>query len=126
LRFTHEIPSSSRAKTLLLLLAILQLTAADDNSKLLGRWRSLETSKGGIGAMFEFRKDGVVDYSPGAVVEMKYRIEGDQLVFPPATINGPEQRQSMAWSENDKLRLKASGDLWIELAHQGPATYVLT
>jgi len=117
----HEIPSSSRAKTLLLLLAILQLTAADDTSKLLGRWRSLETSKGGIGAMFEFRKDGVVDYSPGAVVEMKYRIEDDQLVLPPATVNGPEQRQSMAWSGNDKLRLKVSGDLWVELSRRGSA-----
>jgi hypothetical protein len=61
--------------------------------------------------MFEFRKDGMVDYSPGAVVEMKYRIEGDQLVLPPATINEPEQRQAMEWPGNDKLRLKASGDL---------------
>src|SRR5437773_2536274 len=109
------------AKTFFSLLAILQLTAADDSSKLLGRWRSLETSKGGIGAMFEFHKDSVVDYSPGAVVEMKYRIEGDQLVLPPATINGPEQRQSMEWSGNDKLRLKSGGDLWIEVTRQGPA-----
>jgi hypothetical protein len=78
------------AKTFILLLAIVPLFAADDAStKLLGRWRSLETSKGGVGAMFEFRKDGVVDYSPGVVVEMKYRIEGDQLVLPPATVNGP-------------------------------------
>jgi hypothetical protein len=64
----------------------------------------------------------VVDYSPGAVVEMKYRIEGDQQVLPPATINGPEQRPTMEWRGNDKLRLNASGDLWIELARQGPAS----
>jgi hypothetical protein len=111
----------SPAKNLFVLFAILPLLAADDTSiKLLGRWRSLETSKGGIGAMFEFRSNSVVDYSPGAVVPMNYRIEGDQLVLPPAAINGPEQRQSMAWSGNDKLRLKASGDLWIELTRQGP------
>jgi len=104
------------------LLTILPLLSADDaTTKLLGRWRSLETSKGGIGAMFEFRKDGVVDFSPGAVVEMKYRIEGDQLVLPPATINGPEQKQTMEWSGNDKLRLKVSADAWVELARQGPA-----
>jgi hypothetical protein len=113
---------TSLAKSFILLLVIVPIFAAGDASiKLLGRWRSLETSKGGIGAMFEFRKDGVLDYSPGAVVEMKYRIEGDQLVLPPATINGPEQRQSMAWFGNDKLRLKVSGDLWVELSRQGPA-----
>jgi len=102
------------------LLAILGPIAADDNSKLLGRWRSLETSKGGIGAMFEFRKDGVVDYSPGAVVEMNYRIEGIQLVLPPATTDGPEQKQTMEWSGNDKLRLKVSGEFWVALSRQGP------
>jgi len=112
---------TSPAKTFILLLAIVPLFAADDASaKLLGRWRSLETSKGGIGAMFEFRKDGVVDYSPGAVVEMTYRIEGDQLVLPPAIINGPEQKQTMEWSGKDKLRLKSGGDLWLELTRQGP------
>jgi hypothetical protein len=104
------------------LLAILPLLAADDaGTRLLGRWRSLETSKGGIGAMFEFRKDGVVDYSPGAVVEMKYRIEGDQLILPPATINGPEQKQTMEWSGNDKLRLKTGGGPGVELARAGQA-----
>ncbi|HEY6391305.1 MAG TPA: hypothetical protein VIX89_08510 [Bryobacteraceae bacterium] len=108
--------------TKLLLLTILPLLSADDAStKLLGRWRSLETSKGGIGAMFEFRKDGVVDYSPGAVVEMKYRIEGDQLVLPPATINGPELKETMEWPGKDKLRLKASGGPWVELTRAGPA-----
>jgi hypothetical protein len=109
------------AKTFILLLALVPLFAADDAStKLLGRWRSLETSKGGIGAMLEFRKDGVVDYSPGVVVEMKYRIEGDQLVLPPATVNGPEQKQTMQWLGSDKLRLKSGGDLWLELTRQGP------
>ena len=107
------------AKKLLFLLAVPALFAGDDAStKLPGRWRSLETSKGGIGAMFEFRKGGVVNFSPGAVVEMKYRIERDQLVLPPATINGPEQRETMEWSGTGKLRLK-SGDVSLELARQG-------
>jgi hypothetical protein len=113
---------TSSFKKFFFFLTILPILSADDSAtKLLGRWRSLETSKGGIGAMFEFRKDGVVDYSPGAVVEMKYRIEGDQLVLPPATIGGPELKETMEWSGNDKLRLKASGGVWVELARQGPA-----
>lgn len=104
----------------LILLAILPLLADDDSTKLLGRWRSLETSQGGIGAMLEFRKGGVVDFSPGAVVEMKYRIEGDQVILPPATVNGPEVKQTLEWSGDDKLRLK-SADMSIELARQGSA-----
>ena len=40
------------------MLSAAALLAADDSSaKLLGRWRTLETSRGGIGAMFEFRKE---------------------------------------------------------------------
>jgi hypothetical protein len=74
--------------------------------------------------MFEFRKDGAVDFSPGAVVEMNYRIEGDQLVLPPATVKGPEQKQSMEWAGNDKLRLKLDGVHWVELARQGAAPEV--
>jgi hypothetical protein len=35
---------------------------------IVGRWRSLGASKGGIGEVWEFRSDGTVDYSPGAVV----------------------------------------------------------
>ena len=108
-------------KKVLSLLAVVPLFAAGDrSSKLLGRWRSLETSKGGIGAMFEFRKGGVVTFSPGGVVEMKYRVERDQLFLPPATVNGPEQKQTMEWSGTDKLRLK-TGDVSIELARQGSA-----
>jgi len=108
----------------LILLATLPLLA-DDSAKLLGRWRSLETSKGGIGAMFVFRKGSVVDFSPGAVFEMKYRIEGHQLVFPSATTNGQEQKQAMEWSGNDKLRLKSGGSS-LELTRQGPAPDVKT
>jgi hypothetical protein len=72
---------------------------------LLGRWRSIETSKGGIGAMLRFRPNGVVDFSPGAIVEMPYRIEGTEIILPPATTNGPEQRQKIEFIGTDRLRL---------------------
>jgi hypothetical protein len=99
----------------LVLAAFVQLLAADESSsKIVGRWRSLETSKGGIGAMFEYRGDGTVGFSPGAIVETSYRIEAGQLVFPAATKDGPEQRQAIVWLGDDRLRLEG-----MELARKG-------
>ena len=109
-----------------LLLSVLLLTAsflvADDSAiKLLGRWRSLETSRGGIGSLLAFRKEGIVEYNVGAVVEMPYRVEGDQLVLPSGTEKGPEQRQTMTFSEN-RLRLASIGEPGTELIRQGRRT----
>ena len=70
-----------------------------------GRWRSAETSKGGIGAMYEFRADGSMSFSPGAIVEMPYRVEGNQLILPPATTNGPEQKSTLVWLSDDRFTL---------------------
>ena len=81
------------------------LMADPPPQNLLGRWRSLETSKGGIGSMLTFHSNGVVDFSPGAVVEMTYRIEGIQLILPPATNTGPEQQQQMEFHGDNQLRL---------------------
>jgi hypothetical protein len=67
--------------------------------------------------MFEFHDDGTFNFSPGAVVEMKYRIEDNQLIFPPETSNGPEQRQTMEWPNADRLILGRSQTL----SRQGPA-----
>ena len=88
-------------------------------SGLIGRWRSLAVSQGGIGAIFEFHADGVVDYSPGAVVESEYRIEGDELVLPPATKDGGEQRQTIEWLGDDHFRLKAEKTAGDELSRSG-------
>jgi hypothetical protein len=93
-------------------LFFIALTSAQTNP--IGRWRSMETSKGGIGAMFEFLDDGSFRFSPGAVVEMKYRIEGNQLILPPGTIDGPEQRQTMKWVNMDRLLLES-----LALSRQG-------
>jgi hypothetical protein len=104
---------------LLVLLAQLAPEAAPP-ANLIGRWRSLQTSQGGIGAMFEFHQDGVVDYSPGAVVETDYRVEGDQLVLPSATKDGKEQRQTIEWLGDDHFRLKAGDVIGDELSRTGP------
>jgi hypothetical protein len=99
---------------------LLSLAAPAQTVPISGRWRSITTSKGGIGAMFEFHADGSVDYSPGAVVEGNYRIEGDQLIVPPATVNGPEQKYTIEWPANTSVRLRAGADSVMELHRQGP------
>ena len=76
------------------------------SASIVGRWRPLETSKGGLGAVYEFRSDGTVDFSYGAVVEMPWRIENNQLVLPPATVGGDEQKSTLQWLNDNKLRLK--------------------
>jgi len=71
--------------------------------------------------MLEFRAGGVVDFSPGAIVELRYRVEGDQLVLPPATIGGPEQRETLTWLNDDRIRLRSAtaADPGEEFARQG-------
>jgi hypothetical protein len=99
---------------LLILLATLPLasgqqTSANPAANLIGRWRSVETSKGGIGAVYQFRADGTIDFSPGAIVDMPYRVEGDQLILPPATTTGPEMKSTLTWPSNDVLRMSTQG-----------------
>jgi hypothetical protein len=76
---------------------------------LVGRWRSVDVSKGGLGTTYEFRADGRVTSSLGATVEMPYRVEGDEIVLPSATKGGPEQRSRIAWRGDNNLRLIGSG-----------------
>jgi hypothetical protein len=75
------------------------------SASIVGRWRSLETSKGGIGAIIEFRSDGTVDFSPGAVVETSWRIENNQLILPSATTGGAEQKYTLKWLSDNQLNL---------------------
>jgi hypothetical protein len=88
---------------------------------IVGRWRSVETSKGGIGVIFEFHSDGTVDFSPGAIVEMQWRIENDQLILPSATEGGPEQKQTLKWLGDNKLSLGSGADV-VELTRAGERT----
>jgi hypothetical protein len=54
-------------------------------SQLIGQWVALNRSEGGIGSIWEFKPDGTFTMSPGVVVDMRYRLEGDTLTLPPAT-----------------------------------------
>jgi hypothetical protein len=66
--------------------------------------------------MLFFRADGNMDFSLGAVVEVPYRIEGGEIVFPPATTGGPEQRTKLDFSGQDQLRIGSD-----QLARKGSA-----
>lgn len=95
---------------LLVFLAALPLAMAQPPAaNLVGRWRSVETSKGGLGAIYQFNADGTLELSPGAIVDMSYRVEGDQLILPPATTAGPEMKSTLAWPTNDVLRMSTQG-----------------
>jgi hypothetical protein len=90
----------------LMALAVSPLLRADaPPQQLLGRWRSTQTSKGGLGSILFFRADGTFDFSPGAVVEMPYRIASNEIVFPPATTDGSEQRMKLQFTGQNQLSL---------------------
>ncbi len=99
----------------LVLLAALPLAttaqppATNPPANLVGRWRSVETSKGGLGAIYQFNADGTFESSPGAIVDMTYRVEGDQLILPPATTTGPETKSTLAFPANNVLRMSTQG-----------------
>jgi hypothetical protein len=79
---------------------------AATSDQVVGRWRSLKTSKGGIGAIYEFRPNGDVDYSPGAIVASSFRVEGDQLWIHDSSSGGSEQKLKIKWIGEDKFRLE--------------------
>lgn len=79
--------------------------AAAQDAQLVGRWRSVETSKGGIGAMYDFMANGTVQFSPGAIVPEPYRVEGERL-----TIGAPQEMQyTIAFTGEDRLRMSVNG-----------------
>jgi hypothetical protein len=88
------------------------------SASIVGRWRSLETTKGGIGQIWKFGSDGTFDFSVGAVVNMPWRIENNELILPSATIDGPEQKYTLKWLGDNRLRWEAEGGV-AELARVG-------
>jgi hypothetical protein len=110
---------------LLILFATLSLasgqqTGANPAAALIGRWRSVETSKGGIGAVYEFHANQTIEFSASAIVDMPYRVEGDQLILPLATTTRPEIASTLAWPSNDVLRMSVQGQTE-EYRRQGAA-----
>ena len=69
--------------------------------------------------MYHFQADGTVDFSPGAIVDMPYRVEGDQVIFPPGTTNGPEIKSTLSCGRRYVMRLTTQGHV-DEYQRQGP------
>jgi hypothetical protein len=86
----------------------------DGGVTVLERWAFL--------AIFEFRPDGVVDFSPGAVVEGDYRIEDRQLITPPGVKEGPETKQPIRWSGPDRVLLGETSERGICTSGCPPCT----
>ncbi len=109
----------TRAARLLGLAAALSalvspLRAADTRpaATLIGRWHSIENDpKSGVASVFEFRGDGIFEYSPADVAVMPYRVEGDALFLPNEVKGAPEHRQAIEWISEDRIRLSAPGTL---------------
>lgn len=95
--------------------------AAGPEEALLGRWRTLNTTKGGIGAMYEFKAGGVVLVRPGAVVPGTWRIEGNEIVLPPTVEGGPELRQTVDLSQPGRLILRQGAQTAMDLSRVGKA-----
>lgn len=70
--------------------------------------------------MLFFGANGTVDFSPGAVVEMPYRVEGDEIVFPSATTDGPEQRGKLTFTGQNQLNLMGKEQLMRKGAASDP------
>jgi len=95
----------------LLILTALYLTSglSQEDNKLLGKWRSVETSKGGIGAILNFRTNRLFDYSPGAVIGGRYRVEESRVIT--SYDNGePETTMTIESLSAETLRLGAPRD----------------
>ncbi|MEQ1883508.1 MAG: hypothetical protein ABL967_00480 [Bryobacteraceae bacterium] len=86
-------------------LCAFSMAFAQDAGSIVGRWRSAETSKGGIGAMYDFGADGTVQFSPGAIVSSPYRVAGNQL-----TVGSSEPLAFTLQFEGDnRMRMTAFG-----------------
>lgn len=80
----------------LLLIALPAIGA--DGLPFAGRWRSVTTTQGGIGAVYEFAGNGAASYSSCAIGELGYRQEGSQL-----SIDG--KAVGMGWHPDGRLQL---------------------
>lgn len=86
-----------------------------------GRWRPVVTSKGGIGAVLDFRAKGVLWVRTGAVVESVYAVEGNELVQPGPTVGAAPVRLVIDLREVGVLRLWQGQTMAMQLRREGEA-----
>jgi len=98
-------------RSLLLLAAPALLRGAD---AIVGRWRSVTTTKGGIGAVYEFGVNGRTKYSSAALLDMEYQVEGPYLKLAGQTIG-------MGWHPDGRLQLNYGKDQVEDYSRRGKA-----
>lgn len=113
---------------LFLLIHVSASVFANSLPALVGRWRSVQTSNGGIGTLYAFHQDGTVDVSFGAEVEIPYRVAGDSLFLndeprPDEPQNGERPAaQKLKFSDDNHLQISEAGGKTQELTRKGSAT----
>ncbi len=97
-------------------------TTAAEPSSIAGRWRSQTTTRGGIGAIYEFQSNGSATYSSVVLVETEYQQlpDGAHLVLDSSS-NGPEPQQAigMGWLPGGRLQLNYGKDDLENYTRQG-------
>lgn len=97
------------------------LAALAGAAEIEGRWRPVVTSKGGIGAVLDFRAKGVLWVRTGAVVESVYAVEGNELVQPGPMVNSAPVRLVIDLREAGVLRLWQGQKMAMEMRRVGEA-----
>ncbi len=90
----------------------LAVMGQENAQRILGKWYTVERSRGGIGAIMEFRTDGTVKYSPGAIVEFAYTFDGQKLTFKftdPLKGPQPENVEEVRVLSREKMTTQPTG-----------------
>lgn len=97
-------------RLLLAFLALSSLWAQTPASPLIGRWRSVNVTAEGVGAIYEFNKEGVVAIRTGIISEINYRVEGKELILPAPNPNAPPVRQQISLPDKARMLLTQGQD----------------
>jgi hypothetical protein len=78
-----------RRKGLLTIFLLLAALSGGQSAKpdVVGHWVSVNRTKGGIGSMWDFKADGTVTMTPGALVDQSYEVRGNKIVLQTGTGN---------------------------------------
>ena len=92
-------------------LAILVMIGAMPSfAQLEGVWESVERSDGGLGMAYDFRPDGTVCVSPGAMVDFVYRFVGGRVLVLDSDLSEDPETVMAFRLENDRLVVDVGSD----------------
>ncbi len=89
---------------------LLAIGATPSLAQLTGVWESVDRSSGGLGLTYNFRADGTMCVSPGAMVDFVYQfVDGKVLVLSADLSENPETVMALRL-ENDQLVVEMGSD----------------